>query len=78
MERHPRRHHAARICSRLPRSFLDERIRTILAEAAQPRAFADIRAHCRTRTATLYQRLAALTATGAIVKTAEGYSLAAT
>ena len=60
------------------RSSLDERIRTILAEAAQPRAFADILAHCRTRTATLYQRLAALTATGAIVKTAEGYSLAAT
>jgi hypothetical protein len=60
------------------RSSLDERIRTLLAQADQPRAFADIRAHCRTRTATLYQRLAALTANGAIVKTPEGYSLPAT
>ncbi len=59
-------------------SSLDERIRTLLAQADKPRTFADIRAHCKTRTATLYQTLAALTANGAIVKTAEGYSLAAT
>ncbi len=60
------------------RSSLDERITTLLIQADQPHAFADIRAHCRARTATLYQRLAALTATGAIVKTADGYRLAAT
>jgi hypothetical protein len=58
------------------RSSLDERIRSVLAEAGKPKALAEIRAQCRTRNATLYQRLAALTAAGDIVKTIDGYSLA--
>lgn len=58
-----------------PRS-IDERILAALAEAAHPQPFADLRALCRVRTATLYQHLAAMTATGRIVKSAGGYYLA--
>jgi hypothetical protein len=35
-------------------------------------AFAKLRSHCRVRTATLYERLAALTATGRIAKAGDG------
>jgi RecA-family ATPase len=57
-----------------PRS-IDQRIATALAGASQPQPFADLRAACRVRTATLYERLAAMTATGHIIKSPEGYRL---
>jgi AAA domain len=53
-------------------SSLDERITTALADAASPMAFGKLRSHCRVRTATLYERLAALTATGRIAKAGDG------
>jgi len=53
-------------------SSLDERITAALADAASPMAFAKLRSHCRVRTATLYERLAALTATGRIAKAGDG------
>jgi hypothetical protein len=59
-----------------PRS-IDERITAALAEAGHPQPFADLRALCRLRTATLYQRLAAMTAAGRILKSTDGYHLAA-
>jgi hypothetical protein len=59
-----------------PRS-IDERITAALAEAGHPQPFANLRALCRLRTATLYQRLAAMTAAGRILKSAHGYHLAA-
>jgi hypothetical protein len=55
---------------------IDERITAALAEAAHPQPFADLRARRRVRTATLYHHLAAMTATGRIVKSADGYHLA--
>jgi len=57
-----------------PRS-LDERITTALAGAASPLPFAELRSRCRVRNATLYERLAALTADGRVVKDGEGYRL---
>jgi hypothetical protein len=57
-------------------SSVDERITTALAGADHPLPFADLRAICRVRTATLYERLAALTATGLIVRSDDGYRLA--
>jgi hypothetical protein len=56
-------------------SSLDERITAALADAASPIPFAELRSRCRVRTATLYERLAALTATGRIVKAGDGYRL---
>jgi hypothetical protein len=55
---------------------LDDRIVAILAEADQPIPFADIRSRCRVRTATLYERLAALASAGRIVKIGDSYGLA--
>ena len=55
---------------------VDERIATILAVAAQPKPFDDLRAACRIRAATLYQHLAAMAAEGRIIKSSEGYRLA--
>jgi AAA domain len=56
---------------------LDERITAALAVATSPLPFAELRSHCRVRTATLYERLAALTTTGRIVKAGDGgYRLA--
>jgi hypothetical protein len=43
-----------------------------LSGAAQPQPFADLRALCRVRTATLYERLAAMTADGRLIKSADG------
>jgi len=54
---------------------LDQRITAALAEGEQPRPFADLRAVCRVRTTTLYERLAAMTAAGIIAKSADGYRL---
>jgi hypothetical protein len=54
----------------------DERVTAALANAASPIPFAELRSKCRVRNATLYERLAVLTATGRIVKTADaGYRL---
>lgn len=55
---------------------VDDRITAALAEAGQPQPFSALRAICRVRTATLYERLAAMTATGRLVKSNEGYRLA--
>ncbi len=52
---------------------IDQRITAALADAEQPRAFSELRASCRVRTTTLYERLAAMTAEGTIAKSAEGY-----
>ena len=49
-------------------STLDERITSALAEAASPLPFGELRSKCRVRAATLYERLAALTTSGRIVK----------
>ena len=54
-------------------SSLDERILAILAEADQPVPFAELRARCRVRTATLYERLSALATAGRIVKDGDSY-----
>jgi RecA-family ATPase len=56
-------------------SSIDERIAAALADADRPRPFAELRACCRIRTATLYARLAAMTASGHIVKAGDGYRL---
>jgi hypothetical protein len=58
-------------------SSLDERITAALTAAKHPLSFAELRARCRTRTATLYDRLAALAAAGHIAKAADGYRLTA-
>ena len=55
---------------------VDDRIAAALANAGQPQPFADLRALCRVRTATLYERLAAMTSTGRIIKSGDGYHLA--
>jgi hypothetical protein len=56
---------------------IDTRIAAALAEGEQPRSFAELRASCRIRAKTLYQRLAAMTAAGIVTKSANGYRLAA-
>jgi RecA-family ATPase len=58
-----------------PRS-IDERIAAALAEVDCPLPFPELRTRCRVRTATLYERLAALTAAGRLVKSDDGYRLA--
>jgi AAA domain len=56
---------------------LDERIMAALAAAPSPIPFAELRANCRVRAATLYERLAALAASGRIVRSGDGgYRLA--
>ena len=59
-----------------PPSPLDDRIVAALADASGSMPFPELRDRCRVRAATLYQRLAALTAAGRIVKTDTGYRLA--
>jgi RecA-family ATPase len=54
---------------------IDHRITAALVDSQQPRSFAELRAACRVRATTLYQRLAAMTAAGIIVKSADGYCL---
>ena len=60
----------------LPPSSLDDRITATLASADRLLPFTELRARCRVRTATLYERLAVLTANGRIVKIDDGYRLA--
>ena len=55
---------------------IDQRITAALVDSSGPRPFSELRASCRVRTTTLYQRLAAMTAAGLIVKSADGYCLA--
>jgi AAA domain len=57
-------------------SSLDESITSALANAGRPLPFAALRSHCRVRATTLYERLAALSSTGRIAKTGDGYRLA--
>ena len=58
-------------------SSLDERITATLAAAPSPIPFAELRSNCRVRAATLYERLAALAASGRIVRSGDGrYGLA--
>jgi hypothetical protein len=57
-------------------SSVDERITTALTDVEHPLPFAELRARCRVRTATLYERLAALTAAGRLGKSDQGYRLA--
>ena len=54
---------------------LDDRIMTVLAAADSLLLFTELRALCRVRTATLYERLAVLTADGRVVKIEDGYRL---
>ena len=56
---------------------VDQRITAALAEGNKPRPFSELRASCRVRTTTLYERLAAMTAAGIVVKSPDGYCLAA-
>jgi hypothetical protein len=56
-----------------PPSSVDERITTALAGAGHPLAFSELRGLRRVRTASLYQRLAALTVAGRIAKSDQGY-----
>ena len=58
-------------------SSVDERIIGALGSLDHPLPFTDLRALVRVRTATLYQRLAALTAQGHLLKSDHGYRLAA-
>jgi hypothetical protein len=53
---------------------LDQRIEAALAEAQKPLPFADLRARCHVRTATLYARLAVLTTSGRVIKQGDSYS----
>jgi hypothetical protein len=57
---------------------VDERITAALTRAVGPMPLPDLRAACRVRNATLYARLAALTADGRVTRSADGYCLAAT
>jgi hypothetical protein len=59
-----------------PPSSLDERITATLAGADATLPFAELRACCRVRATTLYERLAVLAETGRVVKTDDGYRLA--
>lgn len=52
---------------------LDDRIAAVLTQAQAPLPFADLRARCRVRTATLYQHLATLTANGRVIKQGDSY-----
>jgi len=62
---------------RVEPTSVDQRITAALADGEQPRPFAELRASCRVRTTTLYERLAAMIAAGLVVKSPDGYCLAA-
>ena len=57
-------------------SSVDERITAALTDVDRPAPFSELRARCRVRTATLYERLAALIAAGRLDRSEEGYRLA--
>ena len=54
----------------------DERITTAIREAQRPMPIRELRALCRVRNETLYERLTALADKGQIVRSPEGYRLA--
>jgi hypothetical protein len=58
-------------------SSVDERITRALTDIDRPLPFSTLRALCRVRTATLYERLATLSAEGRLVKSDDGYRLTA-
>ncbi|HXL76660.1 MAG TPA: AAA family ATPase [Burkholderiales bacterium] len=58
-----------------PPSSVDERITTALTDLDHSLPFSELRTRCRVRTATLYERLAALTAEGRLVRSGDGYRL---
>jgi hypothetical protein len=58
-----------------PPSSVDDRIIAILAASQDPLSFPVLRGQCRARSATVYERLAALTATGRVSKSPQGYRL---
>lgn len=60
-----------------PSSSVDDRITAALGDAGRPIPFAELRQMCCVRTASLYHRLAALTAAGRLVKSDQGYHLPA-
>jgi hypothetical protein len=55
---------------------IDDRIVAALTTAERPQPFADLRALCKVRAATLYDGLSALTSNGRIAKSADGYQIA--
>ena len=57
-------------------SSVDERIAAALTDVNNPLPFSELRTRCRVRTATLYERLAAMAADGQLLKSDEGYRLA--
>jgi hypothetical protein len=59
-------------------SSVDDRIIAALVDANHPLPFGELRARCRVRTATLYERLAALITAGRLSKSDQGYRLGAT
>jgi hypothetical protein len=59
-------------------SSVDERIAAALTDADRPLPFSELRTRCRVRTATLYERLAALTAAGRLLRSDQGYRLTGT
>jgi hypothetical protein len=60
-----------------PPSSVDDRIIAALNASQQPLSFPELRGLCRTRSTTVYERLAALTAIGRVSKSPQGYRLAA-
>ena len=69
-------HQPDRRQSRTPTSRINASA-AALADGDKPRPFSELRASCRVRTTTLYERLAAMTAAGLVVKSPDGYCLAA-
>ena len=59
-----------------PPSSVDDRIIAALAASQHPLSFPELRGQCRTRSATVYERLTALTAVGRVSKSPQGYRLA--
>jgi hypothetical protein len=57
-------------------SSVDERIVAALTDIDNPLPFSELRTRARVRTATLYERLAAMAAKGRLLKSDEGYRLA--
>ena len=58
-----------------PPTSVDERITAVLTNIDHPLQFSELRALCRVRTATLYERLAVLTTEGPLVRSDGGYRL---
>jgi AAA domain len=58
-----------------PPSSIDDRIIAALTESHHPLSFPELRAHCRARSTTVYERIAALTAIGRVSKSSQGFRL---